>query len=157
VSLRAASSYHHGVVGGAPELAQLLPQALLEQLLSGVGEVEFEGAVVASRDGSCRHRGGGFQNPTPSNPRSSPMGPRCREDGDEGGRAGGAGRGLIRARRCREGTAPWRRRDGLSPVSGGDAWRLGLATAVAGEARFYWVFVPAFFGKPKLSTATPRC
>jgi hypothetical protein len=31
-----------------------------------------------------------------------------------------------------------------SPASGGDAWRLGLTTAVAGEVRFYWVFVWTF-------------
>ena len=74
-SRRAAATYQEAVFGGAPELAQLLPHAPLEQLLAGGGEDGLEAAGVTVRR---VHRGGGFQNPSPRNPRSSPKQSRGR-------------------------------------------------------------------------------
>lgn len=84
MSRRAAPSYHEGIRGVARhQLAQLLQHAAPEQLLAG-GELVAPEQLLAggSETGVIFrgvHRGGGFQNSSPRNPRSSPKRFRGRE------------------------------------------------------------------------------
>jgi len=110
LSRRAAATYQEAVFGGAPELAQLLPHAPLEQLLAGGGEDGLEAAAAVARR---VHRGGGFQNPSPRNPRSSPK--RSRGRLERGARAGPAAATVLsEPPRGREPSAAWRRGDRLT-------------------------------------------
>ena len=134
--------------GGAPELAQLLPHAPLEQLLAGGGEDGLEAAAAVARR---VHRGGGFQNPSPRNPRSSPK--RSRGRLERGARAGPAAATVLsEPPRGREPSAAWRRGDRLTrrqaAATRGD-WDGGRRGEPGTEARRdfllgFFVWAPGF-------------